>query len=167
MARRSGMLRELALGAAAGLAATWAMDWATTYLYDHEDRRARRREDTARRGNTADGIAADKIAGLFGRGLSKEQRRRFGSRIHLALGAGSGAAYAALRRRVPAVDAGRGLALGAAMFAALDEGANTALRLTPPPRAFPWQAHARGLAGHLVYGVVTDSLLDAADRVWH
>ena len=31
----------------------------------------------------------------------------------------------------------------------VDEGLNPALGLTPGPDRFPWQAHARGLAGHM------------------
>ena len=161
----TGLLTELALGAAAGAAATWVMGQATTFLYEREDPLAREREDAARGGKTAYGIAAEKVAGAFGRQLSAERRATLGSGIHWALGAGAGAAYAVLRRRVPHVDAGQGLAFGATFFALMDEGANTALGLTPPPAAFPWQAHARGLAGHLVYGVVTETLLDAAERV--
>ncbi len=161
----STLLGDLALGAAAGLAATWVMGQATTYLYEREDPLAREREDAARNGKTAYGIAAEKVAGAFGRQLSEERRAKLGAGIHWALGAGAGAAYAALRRRVPHADAGQGLAFGATFFAVMDEGANTALGLTPGPASFPWQAHARGLAGHLVYGVVTDTLLDAADRL--
>ena len=42
---------------------------------------------------------------------------------------------------------------------------NPVLGLTPGPMAFPWQAHARGLAGHLAYGVTSNAVLDAVDRV--
>ncbi len=165
MREHDGLWTDLALGAAAGLAATWVMNQATTFLYEREDQQARQREDAARGGETAYGIAAGKAAGALGVELSPAARKQLGAGLHWALGAGGGAAYAALRRRLPLVDAGQGLAYGAAFFALVDEGANTALGLTPPPTAFPWQAHARGLAGHLVYGVVTDTLLDAADRV--
>jgi hypothetical protein len=43
--------------------------------------------------------------------------------------------------------------------------ANALLRLTPGPAAFPWQTHARGLAGHLAFGVVADTPLDVAEAV--
>ncbi len=165
MREHDGLLTDLALGAAAGLAATWAMGRATTFLYEREDPQARQREDAARGGRTAYGIAAEKAAGAVGVRLSPDARKKLGTGIHWARGAGAGAAYGALRRRLPLLDAGQGLAFGAGFFALVDEGANTALGLTPPPSAFPWQAHARGLAGHLVFGVVTDTLLDAADRV--
>jgi uncharacterized membrane protein YagU involved in acid resistance len=124
-------------------------------------------EDRARGGRTAYEIAAEKAAGVVGRKLSPEQRQKLGLAIHWALGAVAGAAYAVLRRRVPGVSAARGLAFGTAFFGAVDEGATAGLGLTPPPRAFPWQTHARGFAGHLVYGAVTETLLDAADEVWH
>lgn len=165
MHRQNEVWKDLALGAAAGAVATWAMGLATTYLYEHEDAQARQREDAARGGKTAYGSAADKAAGLVGVELSEEARQRAGSALHWTLGAGAGAAYGLLRRRWPRVTAGQGLAFGTAFFALMDEGANTALALTPPPQAFPWQAHARGFAAHLLYGAVTETVLDVADRV--
>ncbi len=163
--RNAGLARDLALGAAAGAAATWAMDRVTTYLYEHEDPRARRREDEARGGTTAYGTAAAKAAGALGIGLEPEARQKAGAALHWGFGIGAGALYGALRRRVPAADAAQGAAFGAAFWLAVDEVANAALGLTPGPAAFPWQAHARGLAGHLVFGTVADSVLDLADRV--
>jgi hypothetical protein len=46
----------------------------------------------------------------------------------------------------------------------MDETATPALGLTPGPRAFPWQAHARGLAGHLVFGSVANATLATLRR---
>jgi hypothetical protein len=165
MSNDNGLLRDLAAGALAGLAATWVMGQVTTYLYEHEDEEARKREDEARGGKTAYGLAAEKAAAVADIELSDEQRQRLGSGIHWVLGAGAGAVYGALRTRVPAVDAGHGLAFGTAFWGIVDEGANTALGLTPGPAHFPWQTHARGLAGHLVFGVVADSLLSVRERV--
>ena len=161
------LLADLALGAAAGVAATWAMGRVTTFMYEREDEQARQREDAVRSGTTADEAITEKLVGSLGLPLPEPTRRKLGHGMRWAIGAGAGAVYGVLRRRVPRVDAGQGLAFGAAMFAGLDEGAGTALGVVPPPTAFPWQAHARGLAGHLVYGVVTDTLLDAADRARH
>jgi uncharacterized membrane protein YagU involved in acid resistance len=58
-----------------------------------------------------------------------------------------------------------GTAFGTAFWAFLDEGMVPALGLTPGPTAFPWQAHARGLVGHLTFGTVTDGTLRLLDRV--
>ena len=155
------VLADLIDGAIAGLVATWAMGKATSYLYEHEDKAAREREDEARGGKTAYGVAAEKAARVAGKELSQDERQRYGEDIHWALGIGTGALYGLLRDRMHQARLARGLAFGAAFWLAVDEGAIYALRLTPGPTAFPWQAHARGLAGHVVYGTVADATLAA------
>lgn len=167
MKHPNGLLADVALGAAAGLAGTWVMGRVTSFLYAREDERARKREDEARGGKTAFGVAAEKLAGAAGRELDDDERKKLGSAIHWALGGSAGAAYGALRHRVAAADAGHGLAFGGAFWALADEAGTVALGLTPGPASFPWQTHARGLAGHLAYGLVTDAVLSAADRLRH
>lgn len=159
MDRRRSTIANALDGAIAGAAATWLMGKLTSYLYAREDPRAKERENQARHGRTAYGVAAEKIARLAGRSLSDEQRRRYGERIHWALGASTGAAYAVLRERAPAVAAARGLLFGTTFFLLMDEGLVAALGLTPGPSHFPWQTHARGLAGHIAYGAATESAL--------
>lgn len=156
---------DLVKGAIAGAAATWIMGQATSYLYEREDPVAREREDDARDGKTAYGVAAEKGAALVGRELGDEERQQLGSGIHWALGIGTGALYGALRGRVPGVGSGFGLTFGTAFWAVVDEGANVALGLTPGPGEFPWEAHARGLAGHLVFGVAAESTMRLLDQV--
>jgi len=164
MRRNTDLGTDLIKGALAGAAATWVMERVTSYLYEHENPAARQREDGARQGKHAFAVAAEKTTNLTGIGLSEEQRQRLGMAYHWGLGLGAGAIYAALRRRVGWLDWGQGTAFGFLFFVLVDEAMNAALGLTPPPRAFPWQAHARGLAGHVVYGIVADAALDAVDR---
>lgn len=45
-----------------------------------------------------------------------------------------------------------------------DEALNAMTGLSGPPRKYPWQAHARGLIAHVVYGMVVDAVLRAADN---
>lgn len=160
------VLGEIALGAVAGAAATWLMGKATSYLYEQEGEAARQREDQARGGRTAYETAAEKLAGLACQPLSDDERKKMGNAIHWSIGIGSGVLYALLRRRLTGQGAGRELAAGAlfgtAVWLLLDEVGNVALGLTPGPRAFPWQTHARGLAGHLVLGLGAEGLLQAA-----
>lgn len=163
--RDESLAADLVKGAIAGAAATWVMGLATSYLYEHESRQAREAEDEARGNKTAYGVAAEKVAGLVGREITDDERKQVGSAIHWALGAGAGAAYAVMRHRVPAAALGNGLLFGTAFWALVDEGANTALGLTPGPTEFPWQAHARGLGGHLVFGLAADSALRVLDGV--
>ncbi|MDQ3605379.1 MAG: DUF1440 domain-containing protein [Gemmatimonadota bacterium] len=163
MRRDRDLLTDMFRGALAGAAATWVMGQATTFLYEHESSGARKQEDDARGGKTAFGVAAEKAAGVMGKSLSDDQRKQYGSALHWGLGVGAGAVYGALRHRLPGADWGNGLLFGTAFWALIDEGANTALGLTPGPSAFPWETHARGLAGHLVFGVAAETLCRAVD----
>lgn len=149
---------EVVGGAIAGAVATWAMGKVTTLLYEREAASVRDTEDAARGGKTAYGVGAQKIARAAGKRLSAKKRERYGRRIHWALGVSTGAAYGLMRDRLPGGLA-RGLLFGTAFWLLADEGAVYVLGLTPGPQHFPWQTHARGLAGHLVYGAVADATL--------
>jgi hypothetical protein len=165
MRKEHGLGEDLIKGAIAGAVATWVMGKVTNTMYQREDRGARRQEDDAREGKTSYGVAAEKAGELLGKPLGKEQNEQVGAAIHWALGIGAGAVYAVLRRRFNAVGRVAGLGLGTAFWAVVDEGLVPALGLTPGPRAFPWQAHARGIAGHLTFGTVTDGALRVLDAV--
>lgn len=159
MTRQQPLVADVIDGAIAGAIATWVMGKATTLMYEQEDAAARERENAARDGKTAYGAAAEKAAHLAGAELSEDERKEYGSAIHWALGIGAGALYGALRPRVEGASLARGLAFGAAFWAVMDETITPVLGLTPGPGAFPWQTHARGLAGHLTFGAVADATL--------
>ncbi|AFZ69308.1 DUF1440 domain-containing protein [Deinococcus peraridilitoris] len=163
MIKERNVLVEAALGALAGAAAAWVMGKVTSYLYEHEDQQAREREDAARDGKMAYGVAAEKVAELTGRELDEDQRQQYGSAIHWALSLGAGAAYGVMRDAVPLAGWSKGLLFGAVFWLSVDEVGSAALGLTKPPQAFPWQAHARGLAGHLVFGIATEACFQLFD----
>jgi uncharacterized membrane protein YagU involved in acid resistance len=161
--RRRNLAADLLIGTAAGAAATWVMDLVTTAMYEREPESAKKRENAARGDKTAYEIAAEKGAQLVGRDLSEKERKAAGAAIHWSVGISSGTFYGLLRNRVPRVGLGSGLAWGTAIWLVMDEGALTALGLTPPPQEFPWQTHARGLVGHLVLGAVIEGVFDLID----
>jgi hypothetical protein len=165
MRRKTTTGKELLKGAVAGAVATWIMDRVTSYMYQHENHAARLLEDRVRNGRTAYETAAEKAGHLLGRELDEEERRRLGTAIHWALGIIAGMAYGAFGRRIPAFRRGGGGAFGTTFWASVDEGLVSLLGLTPPPKAFPWETHARGLAGHLAYGIVADRTLRVLDAV--
>ncbi|MGE0594073.1 MAG: DUF1440 domain-containing protein [Vicinamibacterales bacterium] len=165
MARDRHLLGDLMKGAVAGAAATWLMNRTTTWMYEHERDAARQREDDARGGTTGYERAAERAAGAAGVQLSDEQRGRGGLALHWATGIAAGAAYGVLRTRWPAATTAMGLPYGMGVFLAMDEILNPALGLTPGPRAFPWQTHARGLGGHLAFGLTTELVMEGLDRV--
>jgi hypothetical protein len=165
MRQKHGLGEDLIKGAIAGAVATWVMGKVTNTMYEREDRWVRRQEDDARSGKSSYGVAAEKAARALGTPLDAKQGEKIGSGIHWALGIGAGAVYAVLRRRFEGVGRVAGLGFGTAFWALVDEGLVPALGLTPGPRAFPWQTHARGLAGHLTFGTVTDGTLRLLDAV--
>ncbi|WP_229973018.1 hypothetical protein [Pontibacter harenae] len=50
------------------------------------------------------------------------------------------------------------------LFVVMDEMVAPMAGLSSGPTAYPWQAHARGLASHLTVGVVTDGVLRGLDK---
>jgi hypothetical protein len=163
--RNGDLITDLVKGAVAGAVGTWAMDRVANYMYEHQDAGASLRDKAAQTGGEhATTVAARKAAGLADRTLSREEAEKTGLGIHWAMGIGFGMAHAALRNRVPGIGAAHGLVHGAVLFLLVDEAAKPLLGLSGGPTEFPWQAHARGLAGHLVLGGVTDATLDLLDR---
>ncbi len=181
------IITDMLLGAVAGAAASLVMAQTTSYLGKQQNKRARGQEKQARKGKTAYGIAAgsasskvkqggvsglssggsvavEKAAQVFEQELSNEERKKLEIKLNLGLSMVAGAAYALFRHGVPAAGWGHGLAFGALFWLLVDEAGNPVLGLTPPPSEFPWQAHMRGLAGHLVFGLVTETVLELTDR---
>jgi hypothetical protein len=165
MRRKSSVGEEILKGAIAGALATWALDLVTGYLYEREPALARQREDRIRQGRTAYEAAAERAARLVGWQLDQQERRRLGTAIHWTLGIAAGVAYSTFARDIPGFRRAGGAAFGTAFWAAVDEALVSLLGLTPPPKAFPWETHARGLTGHLAFGIVTDRALRVLDRV--
>jgi hypothetical protein len=163
MRNRRPLPLDLLLGAASGAAATWVMDVLTTALMDRQPKEVTAREERARDGKNAYETAAEKAASLAGRELTEAQRKTAGLAVHWTLGVGSGIAYGALRHTFPRLGLGSGLAYGTIFWLAMDEAALTLLGVAPPPDRFPWQTHARGLAGHLALGAAIEAAFDLAD----
>ncbi|HEV7254430.1 MAG TPA: DUF1440 domain-containing protein [Mesorhizobium sp.] len=155
------LARDLAKGAVAGTIATFVLDRVDWFLHDLEPEEARRRTWAVRpEGKDPAHVIASRASEALG-GEPLPQDHLAGHLTHYAIGIAPVLAYAALRERFPAVTAGRGLAFGLAISLLEDETLNPALGLSAGPRAYPWQAHARGLASHLVYGLVAEAVLGA------
>jgi hypothetical protein len=147
-------------GGLAGIAATWVMDRVTSAMLDRQRPEVTEREEAARNGKSAMGIAAEETALVLGQGpLTRRQRDRWSSRLHWSSGAVTGATYGALFALQPGADWKRGLLYGTAVFLLMDEALPVAMGMKP--RAFPWQSHARGAVGHLTFGLATHAALRA------
>ena len=79
--------------------------------------------------------------------------------MHYGFGTFWGAVLGAIASRWNPLPPGAGVALGILLWISVDEGALPALGLTGKPNEYPRETHVRGLAGHMVYGVVLDRTL--------
>ena len=71
--------------------------------------------------------------------------------------------YAAMRDRDLRFAADRGLLYGLLIFVLWDELLSAAAGVAGPPTKYPWQAHLRGLVGHLALGLATHVALSALE----
>jgi hypothetical protein len=152
------LIRNAVRGALAGVAATWAMDQVTTVMLAVQAPEVTAEEEAARaNGKSSVTNLVDKVEAETGLIVPPAQRPLVEQVVHYALGAIPGAIYGVFRRWIPLARLGNGLFFGLGVFAANDEYLNTRLGLASPPRAYPPETHLRGLAGHAVLGVATET----------
>lgn len=151
---------RLIRGAIAGGIAWGVMDQTLQLMYNRQSAASRRRENQARRGVPALEVLAARLGAALNRPLSRAERQRGGTVLQWAVGIGAGMGYSVLREQLPGHRAWRGIGYGAAFSLLVDEGLVPLLGLAPRGSAFPWQTHARGFAGHLVFGLVAEVALE-------
>jgi len=154
----------VAIGAVGGALGTIAMEPVTTFLYQHEDEPDKKREEELRK-EPALNVLAARLIELVGAEPTDESKRRLATALHWMYGMGWGALYALLRRRVPMLRKGLGLPFGVLFALVGDEVMNQVLGLTAPPKAWPIDAHLRGVVGHVAYAAATESTLRALEAV--
>ncbi len=163
--KSNGVAASLLKGAIAGAAGMWVMDRISWYLYRREDPAAHRQEKEAQTGGMyTTHVAAKKLLDPLGITLSDKQFYAAGKVVQYGLGMAPGALYALYRDRLEMNSSLKGLLYGFGLFVVVDEVVMPLLGLASGPRAYPWQAHARGLVDHLALGVATDAALNALNR---
>jgi hypothetical protein len=156
--RPLGLKRDAIRGALAGAAATWLMDLVTTGMLEAQPREITERERAAQpNGKSSVGNLIDRVEAETGLSIPPSRRPFLETMTHYALGIVPGAIYGVLRRYIPFARLGRGLGYGGALFAVNDEYANWKLGLSGPPGAYPIESHFRGLTGHAVLGMATET----------
>jgi hypothetical protein len=144
-------------GALAGAAATWAMDQVTTVMLSVQAPEVTKQEEAARaNGKSSVTNLVDKVEAQTGLVIPRKRRPLVEQAVHYALGAVPGALYG-IARHVPFLRAGNGLFYGLGVYALNDNYVNTKLGLASSPQAYPPETHLRGLAGHAVLGVATET----------
>jgi len=150
------------MGAMAGAAAVWAMDRVDWFMWDHEDPRARAQTTRVRPGGEPPShTLVSKIENSTGWHPTARQHDIAGNITHYSIGIAPAAGYALVRDKLPGQGVPRGMLFGLSLFLVQDETLNSLSGLGAKPSAYPWQAHARGLIAHVVYGVATELILNA------
>jgi uncharacterized membrane protein YagU involved in acid resistance len=139
-----------------GAVGTLVLDCVANLMYKFESEKKKKLEEHARKEEPTEVLARRISENVLRVKLSNETKSKLGKAIHLSVGIGMGGLYGALHDRVPALSKASGLPFGVAFSLVVDEGLNTALKLTPPPREFPIDAHVRGLVAHLAYAATAD-----------
>ena len=171
------VLKGLAAGAVAGLAAAWAMNQfqaAWSRLSRGEERphgaqslqrgsprhgvggRLRAEGRDSERDDAPERLANAAASAALDRELSGGEKRAAGTALHYAMGATSGALYGAAAEVVPGVKVGAGLPFGLAVWVVADEGVVPALGLSKSPAEYPASIHAYAIASHLVFGLTAE-----------
>lgn len=162
-------VKSVLLGALGGAAGTLAMRlyWSAATALAGEDPRARTLEGPphaldevgvagqqyeAEEGSTA---AAGRIAyeAATGEEPGAEAKTQLSYGIHWGYGLAMGSLYGLVRGRADGLDAGGGLAFGAALWLLGDELMVPLLGLSAGPTAYPPSQHAHRLGAHAVYGL--------------
>ena len=167
--RHPNVLRGLATGITAGIAATLIMDQFQKIstagqkeaekqlrLAKHEsaeaiDRDQQRQEQQSLQEDSTE-IVARKIAGSVGKELAPEEKKKAGQAVHYAFGTLMGAVYGVAAELVPEVTTGGGTAYGTLLFLGANEVAVPAFQLSPPPTETPGRDRLQHWAAHVVYG---------------
>ncbi len=157
----ANLLRDVVAGAAAGVAGGVALAGAAQTLYDlTKPKDVQREQEMEPRDPFI--VLAQKLQKATGAEMTPHQEKVFEQSVVTGLSATMGAAYALAARAWPLGWLGGGVVFGTLFWLAEDEGMGPALGLAGDNAKYPLEAHLRGMVAHIVFGVVTAALLEAA-----
>ena len=159
------IVRQLTYGMVGGAIGTIVMEQLATLIYRFEDPKKKKQEEEIRKESPYDTMARRIANDILRVHLSDEDIRLLGQLLHWGYGIGWGAIYGLMRDRIPAVRKAAGLPFGIVFSLIGDEALNTALKLTPPPQAYPIDSHIRGLVAHIVYTATAEGVIRTLERV--
>lgn len=169
--RGGNPMRGLTAGALAGLAATAAMTafqmaWTAVASRQHEAMRERTGDPARPPREKATVETARQVEAALDLNLPREEREDLATALHFAFGTLAGAAYGAAAEFAPALTRGAGVPYGAGVYFVVNQGVMPAAGLATPATEIPPALHLRGLAAHLVYGLVLETLRAGMTRAW-
>ena len=158
----SSVMSDLLVGAVAGAAAVWVMDRVDWFMYRREPEASRRRTREVRpEGKDPAHFVASQVSEALGSG-PLPQGHPAGLAVRYAIGIAPAAVYRAMKAGC------RAWMLGPAWVSASRCSSGRTrwrplLGIAAMPQRYPWPPHARGLVAHLVYGLVTDAVVNVVN----
>lgn len=151
-------------GLVAGAIGAFVMDRVTWAMQDRQRRSALREERAAwpDRLDVSHALGR-KLARGIGLRVARNQPSTLGIGTHYMLSIGPALLYAAMREADMRFAKDRGLLYGLLIFVLWDETLSAATGIAGRPSEYPWQAHMRGLVGHLALGFATHLALKALE----
>lgn len=156
---------DLAVGALAGIIGGFALAGAaqTIYSLTSPEKIA---EETAIEPKDPFIVLAEKLEKLTGRNLDDSQKKIFEQCFATALSATAGISYTLLASKWKLNWLLGGIVFGGLFWAVEDEGISPVLGLVGDNTKYPLEAHIRGLAAHVVFGIATAAFVKAADTAY-
>lgn len=154
--RRSNIVRDLVYGGVGGVAGTLLIGPVTTALQKLEPEEKKERERQLNK-ETPTAVLAERLITFAGAKPTDHRKHTLSRLIHLSYGISWGAIYGVLRNRAPWVRVAFALPFGIGFALIGDELMNSLMGLTPPPKAYPLEAHLRSLVGHIAFAAATES----------
>ena len=150
----SPILKDIGIGLTAGTLGGEALKRTAQFMWDNTDPKNKAREEAIEPRDPFIIMAQKVLPVVTGKKPTHAQEKQFETGVMTALGAGGGIAYVLLARRWPL-----GWLLGGAIFGTVfylieDEGMGPALGLAGDNTKYPVEAHVRGFAAHLAFGLV-------------
>ncbi|MEJ7685400.1 MAG: DUF1440 domain-containing protein [Segetibacter sp.] len=152
---------DLAVGALAGIIGGFALAGAAQTIYSLTSPKTIA-EETAIEPRDPFIVLAEKLEKLTGKNLNDRQKKIFEQGAAAALSVTAGVSYALLASKWNLNWLMGGAVFGGLFWAAGDEGILPVLGLAGDNTKYPLEAHARGLAAHVVFGIVTAAFVKAA-----
>ncbi len=153
--------KDIMTGSVAGLAGVMALAGVAQFMWDWAKRT--RPEDIKREEEIEPKdpfpMLAQKAGALFGVTPTEKQETQFAQYVTVGLGVTMGALYAVTARRWPLGWLAGGIVFGTLFWAIEDETMGPALGLAGDNTQYPVEAHVRGWAAHVAFGVVTAAIV--------
>lgn len=152
---------DLAVGAFAGIIGGFALAGAAQTIYSLTSQK-NIAEETSIEPRDPFIVLAEKLEKLTGKTLNGRQKKIFEQCAATALSVTAGVSYALLASKWNLNWLMGGAVFGGLFWAIGDEGILPVLGLAGDNKKYPLEAHARGLAAHVVFGIVTAAFVKAA-----